>query len=122
MKRGLTAPPNGLAKLAIAVAAILPFSPNHISLKLVGAHSTKGCADPTSICPNMVTPYRDPGPAPHDAAYRIQFPTSNSKLAATIACLGPPRLSVYMVRGVATRNANRKAVESQFTAVTETCI
>ena len=52
----LTAPPNGFAKLANAVAPTRPRSVNHISEYLVGAASTKGCASPVKIWPNMTTP------------------------------------------------------------------
>ena len=41
-KSKLTAPPNGFAKLANAVAPTLPPSVNHISLYRVGAASTNG--------------------------------------------------------------------------------
>jgi hypothetical protein len=43
------APPNGLAKLIIAVAATLPLFVNHKSEYLVGAERTNGCANPTKI-------------------------------------------------------------------------
>ncbi len=118
-----TAPPNGFAKLATAVALILPFSVNHKSLYLVGAESTNGCASPMSICPNITTPYIPPPPLSSralDPAYLIQFPTRMSPLATTIAGFGPPRFNVHITAGVATKKAKRKAVLSQFMAVSDT--
>ena len=49
------APPNGFARLMIAVAETLPLGLNHKSEYLVGAESTKGCAKPMIIWPNMVS-------------------------------------------------------------------
>jgi hypothetical protein len=60
LRDALTAPPNGFAKLAKAVAPTRPRSVNHISEYLVGAASTKGCASPVKIWPNMTTPNMPP--------------------------------------------------------------
>jgi hypothetical protein len=82
---GRTAPPKGFARLANAVAPTLPPSVNHMSLYLVGAARTKGCAKPVKICPNITRPkilVRVP-------AYRIQFPSSKSAEAARMLSLGP---------------------------------
>lgn len=43
------AAPNGFAKLATAVALVLPLSENQRSLYRVGAHRQNGCASPIKI-------------------------------------------------------------------------
>jgi hypothetical protein len=83
----LTAPPNGFAKLANAVAPTRPPSVNHISLYRVGAASTNGCAKPVNICPNMTTPKCPP--EARVPAYRIQLPSNSSTDAARMLSLGP---------------------------------
>lgn len=50
------AAPNGLARVATAVALVRPRSENQRSLYLVGALRQNGCAKPVRICPNMERP------------------------------------------------------------------
>lgn len=50
------AAPSGFAKVATAVALVLPRSENQRSLYLVGALRQNGCARPIRIWPNMETP------------------------------------------------------------------
>jgi hypothetical protein len=87
MKGRPTAPPNGFAKLANAVAPTLPPSVNHISLYRVGAASTNGCAKPVRICPNMTSPKMPP--FARVPAYRIQLPSRRRSEAARMLSLGP---------------------------------
>lgn len=81
----LTAPPNGFAREATAVADTLPFSVNHISLYLVGAARTNGWPKPIKTCPVMTTA-NCPVLAP---IYRTQLPERISMLAANMAGFGP---------------------------------
>jgi N-acetylglutamate synthase/N-acetylornithine aminotransferase len=84
--QALTAPPNGFARLARAVAATRPRSVNHISEYRVGAARTKGCARPVMICPNMTTPKVPP--EARVPAYRTQLPTRSRPEAHRILSLG----------------------------------
>lgn len=118
-----TAPPNGFAKLATAVAEILPFSLNHSSLKYAGALSTNGWDIPQSTCPSTTTPNNPPVSPFCPAlvpAYRSHAPTTISALATSIAPRGPCLLSVQRLSGVAMTNAKRKPVDSQLTVDIET--
>lgn len=54
------AAPNGLARLATAVALVRPLSENHRSLYRVGAHKQKGWARPIRIWANMARPNMPP--------------------------------------------------------------
>lgn len=88
------AAPNGLARLASAVALVRPRSENHWSLYRVGAHRQNGCANPMRICPNMARPKMPP--FAFVPAYRSQFPTSRSAAVEMIAGLGPPLFNIQM--------------------------
>lgn len=73
--------------LANAVAPMRPLSVNHMSLYLVGAASTKGCASPVRIWPTMTTSIIPPfATVP---AYLTQFPARSRIEAAIIDGLGP---------------------------------
>lgn len=85
--RALTAPPNGFAKLATAVALTRPLSVNQTSLYLVGAASTNGCASPVRIWPNMTTPKIPPWA--REPAYRIQLPRNKRTEDQMMESLGP---------------------------------
>lgn len=85
--RKLTAPPRGFAILASAVAPVRPLSVNHMSLYLVGAASTKGCARPVIIWPTITTSKIPPFAVV--PAYLIQFPTKRRPEAARMDGLGP---------------------------------
>lgn len=50
------AAPRGLARVAIAVALVRPWSVNQLSLNLLGVERQKGWAKPMTIWPNMTTP------------------------------------------------------------------
>lgn len=64
-------------------------------------------------CPNMTTAKTlDFAPA-----YLTQLPISRKQEDITIAVFGPCLLSVQKVKGVATTNENRKAVDSQLIAL-----
>lgn len=89
-----SAPPNGFAKLATAVALVRPRSENQISLYLVGAVNTNGCANPIRIWPNMATPNMPPSALV--PPYRIQFPTKSSTAEVIIEGLGPPLFNVHI--------------------------
>lgn len=103
------APPKGLARLIIAVAATLPAPVNHKSLYRVGAAKTKGCESPVRIHPNITAPKFLVLVPP----YLIQFPASSRIEAIRMAGLGPPLCRVYITAGAATTKANRKVVLSQ---------
>lgn len=133
----LTAPPNGLASDASAVADTLPRGVNHISLYLVGAVSTNGCASPVKICPRMTRPKMPP--LVRVPAYRSQLPTNMSTLATMMADLGPLLFRVHRAplartayqharyvilegttNGLETQFANINKMLSQLIAVSET--
>lgn len=114
----LTAPPNGLPSEETAVAEILPASVNHMSLYLVGADRTNGCASPMTNWPNTTRPKLPSSPAPAPA-YLIQLPTSMRALAASSASL-MLRFSIQTATGLATTKAKRKPVLSQLMAPSET--
>jgi hypothetical protein len=82
----LTAPPNGFANEASAVAPTRPRSVNHMSEYRVGAARTKGCARPVRIWPNITTPKMPP--EARVPAYRIQLPTRRRPEAHRILSLG----------------------------------
>lgn len=91
-----SAPPSGFARLATAVALVRPRSENQISLYLVGAVKTNGCANPIKICPNIATPKMPP--FAFVPPYRIQFPHRSRTAAVIIDGLGPPLFKVHMTK------------------------
>lgn len=103
------APPKGFAKLMTAVAATLPRFVNHKSEYRDGAESTKGCANPIKICPNIRPPKFPCFPA-FVAPYLIQLPIRSRTEEIMMAVFGPPRWSVKTTTGDATTNEKRNAV------------
>ena len=85
-----SAPPNGLARLAIAVALTRPCPLNHSSEYRVGALKTNGCANPIHNCPNITTP-KFCALVP---AYLIQFPNRSRPAAMMIDSFGPDLFKV----------------------------
>lgn len=104
------AAPNGLARVATAVALVRPWSENQRSLYRVGALKQNGCASPMRICPNMATPKMPPFALV--PAYRIQLPTRRRVEVVMMAGLGPPLLRVK----ITTLRARMSVNSSRFQA------